>query len=162
MKIAFSGTHGTGKTTRTLTKAVEAKKKYPGKVVRTLNEVAADCPFGINDEATASSQIWIFSQQIRGELEQMANADILICDRTIADTLAYSEYFGFTHLAESLQSIVGYWLHTYNEIYLLSPQTNEFWFDDGVRQATDSLYRHRIHDILCALYAHHNVSVTII
>ena len=162
MKIAFSGTHGTGKTTRTLMKAVELKKQYPTKIVRTLYEVAADCPFGINHDANENSQMWIFSNQIKYEIEQFANADILICDRTIADCLAYSEYFGFRHLADSLNSIIEYWLGTYEQIYLLSPDFNNYCFNDGVRNIGNDGYRESVHEILCAIYADFDIPVVVL
>lgn len=159
MKIAFSGTHGTGKTTRTLMKAVELKKQYPTKIVRTLYEVATDCPFGINQEASETGQIWIFANQIKYEIELLAKSDILICDRTIADCLAYSEYFGFKHLADSLKPAIEYWLGTYEQIYLLAPEQNEYCFNDGIRAANDVKFRNEVHEILCSIYETFDIPV---
>jgi predicted ATPase len=162
MKIAFSGTHGTGKTTRTLLKAVELKKEYPHKIIRTLYEVAADCPFGINKDADDVSQTWIFSNQIKYEIEQLANADILICDRSIADCLAYTRYFNFKHLSDSLTPLVEYWLGTYEQIYLLQPDLNNYCFNDGIREFGNDAYRKDIHEILQSIYYELNIPVTLL
>jgi len=162
MKIAFSGTHGTGKTTRTLMKAVELKKQYTNKAIRTLYEVAADCPLGVNGDATELSQMWIFSNQIKYEIEQKTNADILICDRTIADCLAYSQYFNFKHLSDSLMPVIEYWLGTYEQIFLLAPDINNYCFSDGVREVGNDAYREAIHENLLAIYYECNIPVILL
>jgi Ni2+-binding GTPase involved in maturation of urease and hydrogenase len=50
LKIAFSGSHGCGKTTSVFKKCFELKKEY--KNVDVLVETARESPFPINRETT--------------------------------------------------------------------------------------------------------------
>jgi cytidylate kinase len=57
MKIAFSGSHGTGKTTHVLKKAHELKLQYPNKSIDILSEVARKSYLPINQNSTKESQL---------------------------------------------------------------------------------------------------------
>ncbi|MFW6282422.1 MAG: hypothetical protein ACOC1P_00005, partial [Minisyncoccales bacterium] len=67
MKIAFLGTHGTGKTT--LAHDLVTKLKKQGIDAGFLSEIARKCPFPLNEERTKKSQIWIILNQIIAEIE---------------------------------------------------------------------------------------------
>ena len=57
MKIAISGSHGTGKSSYVYKKAQEEKIENPTKRISIVSEVARDCPFPINKTATEQSQL---------------------------------------------------------------------------------------------------------
>ena len=113
MKIAFSGSHGTGKTFSAYNKVVELKLQNKNKNICILNELARESPFPINRETTENSQLWIFLNQISEELEMDTKYDIIVCDRTVVDVLAYSEYKGFDRFVKILYPLEQEWIHTY-------------------------------------------------
>jgi hypothetical protein len=93
LKIAFSGAHGTGKTTaaRSLVKLLR-KEGYGGTLVAAT---ARYCPFPINREATPEAQKWIWDRQVEAEAEAMSHGErqgleFVVCDRTIMDSLCYT------------------------------------------------------------------------
>ena len=81
MKIAFLGTHGTGKTT--LAHDLVTKLKKQGIDAGFLGEVARECPFSLNEDTTKKSQIWIILSQIIAEMESEERSETLICDRSV-------------------------------------------------------------------------------
>lgn len=92
MKIGISGTHGTGKTTFALKLAYQMKLENPKKTIKLITETADDCPFPIFKKGYSSSidaQLWIFSHQIKLELEA-SRYDIIVTDRTLYDVIAYT------------------------------------------------------------------------
>lgn len=56
MKIAISGTHGTGKTFSMFELARDYKLKYPNKEVTVVTEIARKCPLPINEDAQIKAQ----------------------------------------------------------------------------------------------------------
>lgn len=90
MKIAFIGTHGTGKTTAAYNMVAELRKN--GINAGLLSETARLCPFPINEDTTHESQEWIILSQIIREIEAEKIYDILVCDRTSYDALIYLLY----------------------------------------------------------------------
>lgn len=91
MKIAISGTHGSGKTTLALDFACHLKKM--GKNAYLLQEIARDSPYLLSGKQSPDAQLHIFSSQIESELRYKRHYDILITDRSILDHLMYLELF---------------------------------------------------------------------
>lgn len=87
MKIAFIGTHGTGKTTIAHETVMMLKKR--GIDAGLVSEVARQCPFPINKNTTKKSQLWIILSQIVKEMEAEEIHDIVICDRSVLDGYCY-------------------------------------------------------------------------
>ena len=56
LHIAYSGTHGTGKTTSVFDTASFCKMQFPNKSVHVITEKASESPFKINKETTQDSQ----------------------------------------------------------------------------------------------------------
>lgn len=121
MKIGILGAHGTGKSTLAMSLAAEHKKRWPGRRVAILQEVARGCPLAINKQTTDAAQRWIYHQQISAEIEMSAGADILVCDRTVLDNLAYAERAGLNDLIVDCFGEALRWMATYSEIHFLSP-----------------------------------------
>ncbi len=90
LKIGLIGTHETGKTTFGLIFAGYLKSMdYSANLV---SEAARMSPFGLLEDTTMETEMWIINQQINNELATSKFSDILVCDRTSLDTLAYSKY----------------------------------------------------------------------
>ena len=152
LKIAVSGTQGTGKTTSVYKLAYEYKVSYPGHTVGILCEVARDCPFPINQHTTVESQMWIFIHQMEEEYKRQKQFDILICDRTIMDSVAYTEVAGMDKLVDCMMPVAQEWCKTYNHIYVKKDEhCGNFNLSDGVRD-TDVDFRHRVEQSLIKLY----------
>lgn len=156
--IAFSGTHGTGKTTQAY--ALASKLKKMGKSVVVLDELARECPLPINKEATAATQHWILAAQIKKELKLMSRYNAVITDRCIFDTIAYGMVLGLlsTSLAKAYEPYVSMY---YSRIFVLNPQVFSFQTDDGVRDM-DVAFRKNIHDCLVHIYDTYKVDFTMI
>lgn len=137
IKIGFIGTHGVGKTTTCYDMVASLKKL--GYNACLANEVARMCPFPINKESTIKTSLWIFSQQLKQELE--IKTDILICDRTVLDVLVYSKYNKnelFLHLSPFIKE----YMKTYDLLFYIKP-VKDFPLQDGIR-SIDKTYRDRI------------------
>jgi predicted ATPase len=147
MKIAFTGTHGTGKTTAAYEWAVQCKKDYPDKSVGIILEVARHSPLPINQNATLESEVWIFSEQIRKEIEYQSRYDIVVCDRTMFDAIAYAKIAGFPQTAEKMFEYASMLAHTYDEIIFKHTKNNNYLIHDGVRDM-DKQFRINIEDTL--------------
>jgi nicotinamide riboside kinase len=91
LKIAFSGAHSTGKTTA-VNRLAELLEAEGVKTVR-IGEVARKCPWPINRDATPKTQKWIWEAQRKAE-EKAAetDADVILCDRTLLDSLCYTRW----------------------------------------------------------------------
>ena len=87
MKIAFIGTHGTGKTTKVYDVAASLKKM--GHNVNILTEVARESPFPINEKQPKEAGEWMLFRQYTKELELHHSCDILVADRSILDYYIY-------------------------------------------------------------------------
>ena len=141
IKIAYCGTHSTGKTTRA--KAVSKERGYI-----MVTEAARSCPFPINRKASRKAQLYIFTKQIQNELEAEAwaertNAPGIVCDRSILDSIVYSLDRGYTGLANMLTPFAQAWMKTYTKIYWCRPKPDTVPERDGVRDL-DPLWQHRI------------------
>lgn len=130
MKIAFIGTHGTGKTTLAHETVMILKKK--GIDAGMVTEVARQCPFPIGEEATKKSQIWIILSQILRELESEEKYDLVVSDRSVLDGYSYLvRKFGRNQMIEDL---VKAHLKTY-DLLIRVPVKEGFLKEDKARSA---------------------------
>lgn len=133
MKIAITGTFGTGKTTQLFGQAAELKQKFPNKSIGIIQEIARYCPFPVNEKASLDTQVWIFGTQLKTEIEYALKYDIIICDRTIIDSLAYSYAIGLGREADLMLKLGLEYLKTYDKIYFRTIAQNNYLVDDGFR-----------------------------
>lgn len=132
--IGISGAHGTGKTYTTLQLAQFIKAKHPDLRIGVLMELAAECPGPINLASTEDSQLWIFTAQITRELEMMPHYDIIVCDRTPADTIAYTWHLGFDSLALTMQRLAADHIQRHYQLIIFkSIENNPYCTADGRR-----------------------------
>jgi nicotinamide riboside kinase len=151
IKIAFTGTHGTGKTTLTYQVAAEFRKR--GHNVEMLKEVARESPLPINERTTPDAQRWILFRQMSLELELGARSDVLVCDRSVLDNYAYlRRAFG---AQETLERYLAEWMRTYDEVVHV-PVTDARIAADGVR-STDREFQVEIDRIVRDLFAAHAI-----
>jgi nicotinamide riboside kinase len=170
IKVAFSGTHSTGKTTAC--DALAARLEAAGVKTMRLPEVARACPWPVNRDASPAAQRWIFHRQCLEELDAMREAglrgiDVVICDRAILDNILYSKWhfdkavsdccmdrdgflpepggdvyaWGFWRDAWSLFNRPGAGLDGYDLVFLTAPDGGAS--DDGFRD-TDEAWRLKI------------------
>jgi hypothetical protein len=151
--IAYTGSHGVGKSTAAAAEYRNQKILYPPASVRLLCDLEADCPFPINQNATEQTQKWIFSNQVRRELDALSRFDVVVTDRTIVDIVAYTFVSGFQDLAMSMLSFAEQHISCYDEITFKQVKFNRFCHDDGIRDAEDTSFRGQVEMILMDLYS---------
>lgn len=160
-KIAAIGTHGTGKSTTLYELAYYLKtdKNYFKNIpiiwnklndlgrepsIKLINEVASECPFPINQESNLTAQLWMFSQQLRLEIEFNGNFDFLLIDRSLYDYISYTKHIenksklndniskGFINISK----LIHYDLLIRHEI------NKEYLKEDGIRDIDTSFQKH--------------------
>jgi thymidylate kinase len=148
---SFTGTHGVGKSTSVFDTAHKLKLSEKDKTVAVLMEVAKESPFAINKQTTPSSQMWIFTSQFQKELELMNRFHIVVTDRTVFDSIAYTKVAGFKDLADKMFELALYHAPIYTKIYFKLIKNNDFLINDGVR-IIDRTFRQNVEDELIGLY----------
>ena len=161
--IAFSGAHGTGKTTSVYEFAAKAKKTCIGNV-GVLMEVARDCKLPIigKDSVMASTeaQNWIFGTQLQREIDLSHVNQWLISDRTIVDCIAYTVFSGHVSLADAMMGMARQLVHRYSCIFFKPIDSNPYCKPDGIR-CTSPGVRQSIETILLNLYQELHVDLAL-
>jgi hypothetical protein len=154
MKIAFTGTHGTGKTTSVFELARVLKIEHPDKHVNVLVDVAGRSPYKKNKDATLENQLWVFGSQMINEMTMlnMPNCDILVGDRSIMDSIGYTICSGQKELGEKQFNYCLDYLNTYDKIIFKQIATNDFLFQNNIRDHLDLEYRQFVENTLMNLY----------
>ena len=144
-KVALVGTHGINKTTIAYELAGVIKRK--GRTVELLTEIARECPFPLNEQATREAYQWIIARQVQLEIEKSPRADVLVCDRSVLDNFAYyvRRYGGQGEQAEALGMYCRSWMRSYDLLVRLP--VVEALAPDGFR-STDAVFQREI-DLLC-------------
>ena len=150
--IAYTGTHGTGKTTSALQETINQKMNYPDKSVHSLTDLEAFCPFPINRETLEESQAWLFANHLQQLLTTIQKYDIVILDRTLIDVIAYTKVAGFKKQAESMMNFLKFHINFYTEIRVKKMRDNEFCVPDGIRETKDLKFRQDVEACLLGLY----------
>ncbi len=144
-KVALVGTHGVNKTTIAYELAGVLKRR--GKTVELLAEIARECPFPLNEQATREAYQWIITKQIQLEIEKLPRAEILVCDRAVLDNFAY--YLRrFANTGDDCEALHNYclsWMKTYDLLVRLPIE--QALASDGFR-STDVNFQRQI-DLLC-------------
>jgi len=144
MKVAFIGTHGVGKTTLCYDLAAQLKRRDLS--VELVREVARECPLPINRDTTMTAQSWILHTQIARELEAVAKAEVVVCDRATLDNYCYMRRAGGAGEMEPvIESLVRSWTSTYDVLFKV-PIVGDPRFD-GVRD-TSVVFQHEIDELI--------------
>jgi nicotinamide riboside kinase len=148
-KVALVGTHGVGKTTVAYELGGAIKRR--GCTVELLTEIARECPFALNDQASREAHQWIIARQVQLEIEKRPRAEVLICDRSVLDNFAYyARLYGTAgQEAEALLAYCRAWMNTYDLLVRLpavAPLT-----DDGFR-STDAQFQQEVERLCDELF----------
>jgi hypothetical protein len=151
--IAFSSTHGTGKSYQCYKIAHHIKSM--GYNVCVIDELARECPFAINQEAGWKAQIWLIVKQIKKELTLSEVYDYVIADRSIIDPLAYGKVLNLIR-ENDIPFITNIMENIYRKVYILDPIAFNYHISDGVRDM-DPEFRINVHNELVNLHNMHTV-----
>jgi predicted ATPase len=154
--IAYSGAHGTGKTTSVYGMAERLKKAgVSGGNVGIILETARLCPLPVLSascqRATEGAQRWIFARQLQAEEETCAQFGTVVSDRSLVDCIAYTRHFGYYALADTMEAMTFPVIARYRKIIFKRIIGNDFAVDDGFRDL-DYTTRSRIERIMLAIY----------
>ena len=158
MKIAFTGTHGVGKTTSCFELAHRMKLEHQNERVIVICENASHSPYPINKKTTHKSQLWIYTSQLALELEYEAKYDIVICDRTIVDAIAYTAVAGRKALTNAMMLLATQHIRGYDRVIMKLLANNQYQKEDGVRDQ-DTEFRVKVEEELKKLYGMLSVKV---
>jgi nicotinamide riboside kinase len=145
-KVGVMGAHGTGKTTMARAAAKEMMNYYPRTAL--VQEQARECPYSINRNMSMISQRWLFGRQIVSEHVAARDAEILVCDRTILDSIVYStwlEEHGRNEITPFLNAVMPFalqYMESYSGLVWCRPNGSPP-ADDGFRD-TDPDFQHEI------------------
>jgi GTPase SAR1 family protein len=106
-KLALTGSHGTGKTT----KIEELYDHFVAadKMVYVVQEVARSCPLKLG---TIPAQEWIWREQLnREKIAEQQDVDIVLYDRIALDNLIYF----FDLIPDGDQKLINHWRFLYQE-----------------------------------------------
>lgn len=147
MKIGIMGTHCTGKTTlaRSMAADMALMTADTRETIGLLPEIVRNCPFKVNRDSGRDSVFWIFFSQFVREIEMTEKYDIVVCDRTVLDPLAYAWALGYTDLVELWMPAALEHFKSYQKVYFMRPVGPPV--DDGFRDI-DPVFRDEVDDIL--------------
>lgn len=154
--IAFSGAHGTGKTSSVYLMAHKLKLSQRSEVGIIL-ETARQCPYPIvsknNDTPTKEAQLWILSAQMQAELNATRRYGWVVSDRTVIDCIAYTAAAGMHSLAYAMRELaVEYCKTAYKEVHFRRINDRDYLVDDGFRDQTQEL-RQNVEMAMLTLYS---------
>jgi len=153
MKIAFTGTHGTGKTTLTYDVSAALKKKSYD--VGTVTEIARNCPFPINEDTTEESQLWISLNMINKELEAQQKYKHIICNRSLLDAYAYTlNILPKVNKPGIFSYLFDYWVKTY-DLLLYAPI--RYGLQRDMIRSSDKEFQIKIDDIVKRILNKHRI-----
>jgi nicotinamide riboside kinase len=140
MKIAFIGSHGSGKSAAAHFMAAKLKKENPSKTIKVLEEAVRETAkiVGINNPNFQKLSILdsLYDQVYYG-----ATYDIIICDRIAFDYTVYADFYG-VHLDLDFYRISYNNAKEFDKIYFVRPDQTPI-ADDGFR-FTDIEERNKI------------------
>ena len=129
IKIGVIGTHSTGKSA--FIKVLKNEIEIKGFNVKTITELARDCPYPVNELSTLKSQKWILEKQIEEE-NLNNNSDFIITDRCVLDNYAYLLYNNNSKDdKESLKKVLDQ-IKSY-DFLILKKINRDYIRDDGFR-----------------------------
>lgn len=154
--IAFSGTHGTGKTTSAAREFIDLKFSHPQKNIGLLIDLERDCPHPINKDGDEVTQVWLFNNQVKKERDLLNRCDMVVTDRTIVDVIGYTFALKMNGLALRMIDWAVLHMPVYERITVKQARFNQFCFADGQREAKDMTFRRNVED--CILFAYEQLA----
>lgn len=158
--IAISGAHGTGKTTAAYALAAELKKTG-GKNVGLIMETARHCPMPVlqlGQKPTRRAQLWIFTEQMRSEIEATMRYEVVVSDRSVVDCIAYSSVCGFHGLAYGQLALARHHVSIYDRVIFYGIADNPYLVNDGFRNLDAGMQR-EVESRMLEIYAELGVKI---
>jgi len=161
--IAYSGAHGTGKSTAVLSAALRLKREENIEA-GIIREVARQCPYpivGAKSRTTAEAQHWMFVKQMHLELKLSEAFEVVLSDRSVVDYIAYSSAAGYHDMAYAQLCMARHHvaLGIYKEIRFHGVDDFSFLEPDGVRDLSPALQA-EVQARMLELYAELGITVT--
>lgn len=144
MKIAFIGTHGTGKTTLCYDLVGALKKQ--GINADMVKEVARLSPLPVNRKTSLDAQTWILMTQVAEEIRSTSQHDVVVCDRAVLDNYAYLAFA--CGRQKPIERFVDFWMKSYDLLFKVP--VIEAPSEDGFRD-TDQFFIRSIDQLVDAL-----------
>ncbi len=144
MKIAFIGTHGTGKTTLCYNLVGELKKQNIN--ADMVKEVARLSPLPVNRKTSLEAQTWILMTQVAEEIASASRHDVVVCDRSVLDNYAYLAFA--CGRQKAIERFVDFWMKSYDVLFKVP--VVEAPAEDGFRD-TDQFFIRSIDQLVDAL-----------
>ena len=113
MKVAFIGTHGTGKTTLCYDLVGALKKQ--GINADMVKEVARLSPLPVNRKTSLDAQTWILMTQVAEEIRSASQHHVVVCDRSVLDNYAYLSFA--CGRQKPIERFVDFWMKTYDLLF---------------------------------------------
>lgn len=160
MKLAFTGSHSTGKTT--LIREIEKHVPYHT-TIKCVTEVARKIirrGYLLNNEATEASYVHYINDQLNEE-HDITSYDFFFSDRTLLDPLAYmianKDFPGPTIEDYFIQMMENVWLleQSRYDLYIYFPIEFPLVFD-GIRPP-DEKYRQAVDRAILSMLHKHNI-----
>ena len=157
--IARSGAHGSGKTVAALRHTADMMCSYPSLRIELITGIARKCPLPINKQSTGDGQLWIFCELAKEMMARLKTCDIILCDRSIFDVIAYT-VVGAKDLqtASWMLDFVKTNKNLYSQVIYHPANKFEFCHDDGLRE-TDVHFRYEVDRWLQRFYGEYDISI---
>lgn len=144
MKVAFIGTHGTGKTTLCYDLVGALKKQNVN--ADLVKEVARLSPLPVNRKTSLDAQTWILMTQVAEEIRSASHHDVVVCDRSVLDNYAYLAFA--CGRQKAIERFVDFWMKSYDLLFKVP--VVEAPSEDGFRD-TDQFFIRSIDQLVDAL-----------
>lgn len=155
VKIGITGSNNTGKTT--LAYKLTTALMEQGHKADCAHESVRYCPIGTKGKTLVESQIWIFAEQMQIDEVIGTHKDIIVCDKTAIDTLAYGIWAFEQNPSDkqrnrlvALEYMASKYAETYDKLFLLPVLKNIHYHKwvEGVdhRKRIDELVRKVLKD----------------
>ena len=151
MKVAFIGTHGTGKTT--LCYDLVAALKKQGLNADMVKEVARLSPLPVNRKTSFDAQTWILMTQVAEEIRSASVHDVVVCDRSVLDNYAYLAFA--CGRQKPIERFVDFWMKSYDVLFKVP--VVEAPSEDGFRD-TDQFFIRSIDQLVDTLLAEKRIA----
>ncbi len=144
MKVAFIGSHGTGKTTLCYDLVGALKKQ--GVNADMVKEVARLSPLPVNRKTSLDAQTWILMTQVAEEIRSASQHDVVVCDRSVLDNYAYLMFA--CGKQKPIERFVEFWMKSYDLLFKVP--VLEAASEDGFRD-TDQFFIRSIDQLVDSL-----------
>jgi thymidylate kinase len=166
MKIALTGSHGTGKSTLSEYLKAQVEKRglsaeITSEAPRHICDLVGDNEYFRRGKNSLLKQSLISIGQLALERQCLDSIDVQICDRTLMDHLAYSlnlfeDEIREDDFLEVYEHFISMHCRSYDKIFYLPIEFKPV--DDGVREA-DEAFQAEIDRLLVSLFKKHGMEL---